>query len=510
MEGVRAAEEGKGTTIHALEYSMQMEYECSPPSWEFYCQEEGLEDLRHSLLYTTLELEATIVSAKEEITKRECELIHANELLSRSEDELQGGFSEKHSVPAASSDCEENSMPSPDSNSNPHPAALQAVLELAEKKPLPEKGKLLKAVVEAGPLLQTLLLAGPLPQWQHPPPQLNSIEIPPVAISSPTPSLLSQDSKSNKSLSFSKKRDLVPSSATDCPVSKCRKEDMQGGANHTHLGDPCLVLTSDPKPRLRWTADLHERFVDAVTQLGGASKATPKAIMRTMNVKGLTLYHLKSHLQKYRLGKQSGKESDEGGKDESPGTDNSSPKLPASDANEGHEVKEALRAQMEVQSKLHLLVEAEKHLQIRQDAERRYMAMLERACKMLADQFIGDTIIDTDSQKFQGLESKASRSSLVDPFGFCSIPSTEVGGIHVSEVPQMLQPQGAGCSTESCLTSLESLGGLTLEGSPGGTKKRMLSLDSMVTPLMWSETNMRTQGIQLAQINPQGITRYGM
>ncbi|KAL2994844.1 hypothetical protein AAZX31_10G186100 [Glycine max] len=140
------------------------------------------------------------------------------------------------------------------------------------------------------------------------------------------------------------------------------QEDMQGGSNHAHLGDPCLVLTSDPKPRLRWTADLHERFVDAVTQLGGASKATPKAIMRTMNVKGLTLYHLKSHLQKYRLGKQSGKDSDEGLKDasylqESPGTDNSSPKLPASDANEGHEVKEALRAQMEVQSKLHLLVE---------------------------------------------------------------------------------------------------------------------------------------------------------
>lgn len=35
--------------------------------------------------------------------------------------------------------------------------------------------------------------------------------------------------------------------------------------------DPCLVLTSDPKPRLRWTADLHDRFVDAVTQLGGPS-----------------------------------------------------------------------------------------------------------------------------------------------------------------------------------------------------------------------------------------------
>lgn len=58
------------------------------------------------------------------------------------------------------------------------------------------------------------------------------------------------------------------------------QDDIQiQGLGHTHNqnlraaggGDPCLVLTSDPKPRLRWTADLHERFVDAVTQLGGAS-----------------------------------------------------------------------------------------------------------------------------------------------------------------------------------------------------------------------------------------------
>ncbi|KAJ7946487.1 Myb family transcription factor APL [Quillaja saponaria] len=161
------------------------------------------------------------------------------------------------------------------------------------------------------------------------------------------------------------------------------QEDMQDGSNFNHSGDPCLVLTSDPKPRLRWTADLHERFVDAVTQLGGPSKATPKAILRTMNVKGLTLFHLKSHLQKYRLGLSASYLL------ETPGTDISSPKLPSPDIGEGYEVKEALRAQMEVQSKLHLQVEAEKHLQIRQDAERRYMAMLERACKLLADQFIG-------------------------------------------------------------------------------------------------------------------------
>ncbi|CAL5372658.1 unnamed protein product [Camellia sinensis] len=46
-------------------------------------------------------------------------------------------------------------------------------------------------------------------------------------------------------------------------------------------------------------------------------EATPKTIMRTMGVKGLALYHLKSHLQKCRLGKQSCKELPDSSKDAS-------------------------------------------------------------------------------------------------------------------------------------------------------------------------------------------------
>lgn len=43
------------------------------------------------------------------------------------------------------------------------------------------------------------------------------------------------------------------------------------------------VSPVDPKPRLRWTPELHERFVEAVSQLGGADSKSAHNLFSLTN-----------------------------------------------------------------------------------------------------------------------------------------------------------------------------------------------------------------------------------
>ncbi|XP_044445700.1 myb family transcription factor MPH1-like [Triticum aestivum] len=54
------------------------------------------------------------------------------------------------------------------------------------------------------------------------------------------------------------------------------------------------------EPRMRWTEELHRQFIEAVDCLGGQDEATTKRILQLMGAKGVSISHIKSHLQMYR------------------------------------------------------------------------------------------------------------------------------------------------------------------------------------------------------------------
>ncbi|KAJ6349773.1 hypothetical protein OIU78_006051 [Salix suchowensis] len=66
---------------------------------------------------------------------------------------------------------------SPGGNSVENDRGIAVIDYLAQGKVLPQKGKLLQAVMDAGPLLQSLLITGQLPQWRNPPPLRTPLSI---------------------------------------------------------------------------------------------------------------------------------------------------------------------------------------------------------------------------------------------------------------------------------------------------------------------------------------------
>ncbi|XP_006338935.2 uncharacterized protein [Solanum tuberosum] len=224
---------------------------------------------------------------------------------------------------------------------------------------------------------------------------------------------------------------------------------LQGGNGN---GDSGLVLSTDAKPRLKWTPDLHERFIEAVNQLGGADKATPKSVLKLMGIQGLTLYHLKSHLQKYRLSKNLHGQANASGTNkavavagverisENSATCMSNPSM-VPQPNKNIQISEAIQMQIEVQRRLH------EQLELRIEAQGKYLqSVLEKAQETLGRQNMETVGLEAVKVQLSEFVSKASNQCLNSPFPDIK----ELSGFH-SQHTQATQPTDR--SIDSCLTS---------------------------------------------------------
>ncbi|XP_062191243.1 two-component response regulator ORR25-like [Phragmites australis] len=104
-------------------------------------------------------------------------------------------------------------------------------------------------------------------------------------------------------------------SGDDDAGQKSQSADAEGqkdGASHTRKnsrkkkkdGDDAEEdkgnTSTQKRQRIRWSAQLHRKFVEVIDQIG-VDRAIPKKIVEMMNVDGLSRENVASHLQKYRL-----------------------------------------------------------------------------------------------------------------------------------------------------------------------------------------------------------------
>ncbi|XP_031383982.1 protein PHR1-LIKE 1-like isoform X1 [Punica granatum] len=251
--------------------------------------------------------------------------------------------------------------------------------------------------------------------WQELPEQVISVED-------------AMDSDWSKILSKAATMDPKPK---DAPLQQPQVHQLQPShSGEFCMGPPQQSTAGSSKPRMRWTPELHESFVEAVNKLGGSERATPKGVLNLMKVEGLTIYHVKSHLQKYRSAHF--KPDSIEGEESSEKTSGTVEDMKCLDLKTSMSITEALRLQVEVQKQLHEQLEIQRKLQLQIEKQGKYLEMLlEKQGELMEDSNIkanssavsntsgsslmeGKTEVSEVDHATKGLDVRSDASSLED------------------------------------------------------------------------------------------------
>lgn len=170
-------------------------------------------------------------------------------------------------------------------------------------------------------------------------------------------------------------RPLQPTSDRQNDPELLKSQQLESSTRH--LGDGSSTSSgsgsSGPifssKKRIRWTQGLHEKFIKCVNSLGGAAKAKPKAILKMMETKGLTIVQVKSHLQKYRSDKYMSE------CNQAKPTINDMPRLVFS-SRISMGIKEVQQLQLDIEKDLHEQLEIQRNLQLQNEENGRQLKLM--------------------------------------------------------------------------------------------------------------------------------------